>query len=124
MYPEKNPSNLEGKQFKVGAIIWPPSTLEGDFNKSINSKHKGIETNLLETIAKAANFTYVYKFSKRLEDVGTIAENGMATGLMKMLLTKKVDIIMGSINPTVNRHKFFDFSFKFGNVSSIYRHQS
>lgn len=46
-----------------------------------------------------------------------IKEDGRATGLMKMLLDKEVDIIMGSINPTIIRHKFFDFSFKYGSVS-------
>lgn len=101
-------------------MVQPPNTMEGDFTL-FRTKPKGLETRLLDVIAKAANFSYVYKFPKKAaQGVGVIKENGCATGLMKMLLEKEVDIIMGSINPTITRHKFFDFSYKYGSVSGTW----
>lgn len=116
-YPEKTPLNLKGKLFKVGAVFWPPNVIESDFTHFRNTP-RGIETRLLQTIARAANFTYIYKFPDSTEDVGMISHKGNATGLMKMLLNNEVEIIIGSLNPTINRHKFFDFSVKFGSVRS------
>lgn len=108
LFRNKIPRNLNRCPVRVRAIVWPPYILAPrNFNSSktrtgINFT-RGIEINLLNTIAKAVNFKTVYSVSSKIEDWGYILENGSALGIFESLMTDEVDIGIGSLAATINR---------------------
>lgn len=111
LFPEKIPLDLNNCPVKVRTIIWPPYVIAPKkYNRSqigINFT-QGLEIQLLNTIAEAANFKVVYTLSKKIEDWGFILDDGNASGIFKSILAEEVDIGVSSLAATLNRFMFFD----------------
>lgn len=111
LFPTKVPKNLKGCPVKVRTVIWPPYVIApariNPYQTTINLT-EGLDIQMLNTIAKAANFTIEYSISEKIEDWGSILENGTSTGLFEALLKEKVQMAVGTLAATVNRFKYFD----------------
>lgn len=113
-FPNRIPNNLKSCEVQIRTIVWPPfvSTptrkVPGTKNEFIFES--GIEIKLMNTVAKAANFTPVYTLSERVQDWGVITINGTATGMMATVLNEEVDIGMCTLGATDARHQFFESS--------------
>lgn len=113
-FPNRIPNNLKECEVKVRTIIWPPFVNEpvrkvsNNYNQFIFEN--GIEINIMNTIAKIANFTVNYTISRKPEDWGYVNINGSTSGMMASLINEEVDIGMSSVGATVTRYQFFDNS--------------
>lgn len=111
LFPEKIPRNLNKCPVRVRTIVWPPYVVQPkDFNRStigINFT-QGLEIQMMNTVAKALNFTPVYTVSQKSEDWGSISENGTAFGIFKTLLNDEHDLAISCLASTPNRFLHFD----------------
>lgn len=64
---------------------------------------------LIDTIAKAANFETQLSMSY----ITINQDNRSSAGLLKELTERSIDIAIGTISPTIEEHRLFDFSVQY-----------
>lgn len=112
-FPNRIPNDLKKCEVKVRTIIWPPFVnypIRRIPNTNQYEFQTGIEIKIMNTIAKAANFTVNYTLSDRMQDWGGIGANNTSTGMMASLINEEVDIGMCSLSATILRHLSFESS--------------
>lgn len=121
-FPHKVPNNLNHCPVKIVTVFWPPFVIqpkERKFGEEYLTMTEGIEIEIMDTIAKKANFTPKYKSFDVPENWGVIYSNKTGSGMMGMLLDNEVDIAIGTLTPTIENHKNFDFTIQYMQVNII-----
>lgn len=92
---------------KVMYVEWPPYVINTQlgFQPSNYFLSQGLDMNLMNMIVKYLNLTVKYRGDPFW---GYIYENGTATGNLKHLLNKDVDVLIGGYFLTIERLAFFD----------------
>lgn len=82
IYPNKL---KDFRQCPIVAAVFhsPPSMII--YSKKIGVMYDGIDTRILEQLAKKFNFKLIYRTPSDKQDRGTIYSNGTITGCMKMV---------------------------------------
>ncbi|KAL3276286.1 hypothetical protein HHI36_024174 [Cryptolaemus montrouzieri] len=101
---------------KIKAVVWPPYVIfPKSLNKTLQNKPvekmllSGIEVELMNLISKYLGIDVEYYVSLK-EDWGRSFFNGSATNTMKDLMTKEIDIAIGSLTVTNSRTFLFGIS--------------
>lgn len=112
IFPEKIPQDLNRCLVKVGAMESPPFVIKSEttYPSLSLSLDSGIEMALIESLSKAANFEVELSMSYM-----TLSQDldNITSGLLMELLDRKVDIAVGTISPTTESHRRFDFSVQY-----------
>lgn len=111
-FPEKVPRDLSGTLVRVGAVHSPPFVIvrrrKEDLTPFIDLD-SGIEMQILKTVAWRANFRVSLVVSYLAE--GT--SEGGGGGLFNELAERRFEIAIGTISPTIETHREFDFSVQY-----------
>lgn len=111
-FPDKIPHDLNGCPVRVVTVVWPPYVLAPE-KKISGTKNEydfrdGLEIRLMNTMAKAANFSVVYITSEVGQDWGFVDINGRATGAFQYLKNEEADAAISSFAVSVESHFYFD----------------
>lgn len=112
-FPNKIPNDLNGCLIRVGAVESPPFVIKNE-NSSSLSLASGIEVNLIKTLAEAANFEVQLSMSHITQQDNT------SSGLLEELAERNIEIAIGTISPTIEEHRRFDFSVQYVEYSSAW----
>ncbi|KAL3279624.1 hypothetical protein HHI36_017129 [Cryptolaemus montrouzieri] len=118
MVPDNFTENVTSTKcsLKVKAVVWPPYViLSTKMNKTFRHKPvgdiaiKGIEVELMNVVSKYLKIRVEYYPSLK-NDWGHLNFDGSATSTMKDLMTRKVDIAIGSFSISYSRTVIFRMS--------------
>lgn len=115
-FPEKVPNDLKGCVVRVGAVDSPPFVIRNPNSSSV-SLDSGIELTLIDTLAEAANFKVQLSMSYINHEQ---QRENASSGLLKELAENTIDIAIGTISPTIEEHRRFDFSIQYTEDSSTW----
>lgn len=106
-FEDKIPNSFEDCKFMVHYNNRPPFVITSDpKNISDVNLQKGIEINLISTIAKSLNFRIVY-LNLTDDARGTITRNNSIIGALKFFRTKELDIAIGGYPATFRISSIF-----------------
>lgn len=103
LYPAKL-RNFNGCQLYAAVNNINPFVIFHTDKKTNKQYFSGFEVNTIEQIAKALNFTIIYKNSP--QDRGQLFENGTAWGNFQLVLTGEVQFNLGSLQRTKERSMY------------------
>lgn len=120
----KIPKTLNNCTYMVRVVEWPPYTINLK-NHTVKTSNKyydnyGIDVNVLNTVAKAKNITFMYIKSKDLQSWGDILDNGTITGNLAFLKNKDVSFAIGGYALTYVRAKYFDLTHSYVNEGLVW----
>lgn len=112
--------NMNSCPIKILTVLWPPFIIPPENNSQKITK--GIEINIISTVAKQTNFLPIYIVTKHEpENWGALnVVNRSGTGMMGSLLENKGDIAIGNISPNTERHYLFDFTVQYMQDATIW----
>lgn len=96
-FPLKVPKDLNRCPVKVGTADSPPFVVGAE---------AGIERDIIRTVAGRANFDIEWS-------VSYMAEPRSAEGIFQELREKRIAVAIGTIAPTIDTHRIFDFSVQY-----------
>lgn len=109
---KKIPYVLNGCTIKVRAQIWAPLVYyerKFSMNETLNIT-EGIEVQMMNTLTKFLNLTPEYYSSTFQFDWGIVNRNGSASGAMKLLMDRKVDLAIGGFGAVTERRMYNDYT--------------
>ena len=118
-FPQKVPRDMNKCLVKVGTIPSPPFVIGEGLSKikssspSALAQYAGIEIALISTIADAVNFDMQVTSEEFLSPPIRDQLQNSSRGLLSQLERRRIDIALGTISPTINEHKRFDFSVQY-----------
>lgn len=117
LYPSKVPDNINGCQFQVITVVWPPFIIHPkDFEIDDNTEvplTNGYEILLMKVLEQRYNCKFIYRSFSEPENWGDVYPNKTFTGLFQYLMEGRADIGIGAIFPKSVLHDEFDYSIQY-----------
>lgn len=104
-FPSKVPRDLNRCPVLVGTVNSPPFVVQKG-NSSLVDLDSGIEMKVMQTVAWKANFQVALS-------VSYMADPQSGEGIFQELLDKRINLAIGTMAPTIDTHRMFDFSVQY-----------